>query len=177
MAADCTLKLVSFFGRAEAGNPKAIVAGITEMLMCYPAYVAHLACHPVQGLPARHKWMPTIAEVKVFCDEMVRNRYAERRRAEAINHQLDERKRLPAPDEFPERREAVVARIQSMHGPRWGITQDRAVAECHESPEETCMRVLGIDAEAFAKIPDRNGHVSGVQLSDEALAKVRGEAA
>lgn len=123
--------------------------------MEFPGWVAWMAADPLQGIPRHIKFRPSIAEVADYCSGLYGEKRLELERAKALNQQIDDRKRLPAPEDFPEHRERVVAKVVEQFGPKFGIEQsaDRAVSI---PPLETVL----------AKYP--GGPMAGLKLSEAA---------
>ena len=61
-------RLFDFYPPQEAGNPEVVLTGVVELFEHYPAEVVERTVSPVFGLPAKHKFMPRIAEIKEFLD-------------------------------------------------------------------------------------------------------------
>lgn len=156
MAAECTRRLIGFYDKREVGDPAARASGIAAVFTDYPAFVAYLACDPRQGLPSRHRFLPAIAEVKVFCEEVTRGRNQQQQQAQQIISQLAERKRLPGPSDFPEFREKVVEARLAQLGPKFGI----------ETPAEKAVSIPPLET-VMAKYP--GGVMAGLKLSPETM--------
>jgi hypothetical protein len=61
-----------FFGCyriAEASSPEIYVAAAQAMLRCYSEAVVKAVCDPVNGLPSKSKFLPSIAEIKEACEK------------------------------------------------------------------------------------------------------------
>ncbi|MEN6302285.1 MAG: hypothetical protein ABFD96_06130 [Armatimonadia bacterium] len=72
-------QLLGFYPAREVHDARTYVSGMTAVMAAYPRDLVKRICHPVTGLPARLKWLPTIADVN-----------------EALTAELDRRKRIAA---------------------------------------------------------------------------------
>lgn len=61
-------QLTGFYPAREVNNPKAYVAGMAALLASYPRDFVKRVCSPVDGLPTRLKWLPTLADVREALD-------------------------------------------------------------------------------------------------------------
>jgi hypothetical protein len=78
-AARATL-LFGYYPRNEANDPEIFITGATAMLASYPEIVVERVCDPIRGLPAKSKFLPSIAEIRSSCElEMVWHDAVERR--------------------------------------------------------------------------------------------------
>lgn len=73
---------------------------------------------PRSGLPARLKWLPTLAEVKEACEREMGPVYRERE----WSKQCENIRALPSPSESSER--PTLDDLKAKHGDHWGINQD-----------------------------------------------------
>src|SRR5882672_12545769 len=60
--------LLGCFRTGEAGDPRVYTAAVVELLSAYPTGVMIQVADPVNGLPSKLKWLPTIAEIKAQCE-------------------------------------------------------------------------------------------------------------
>jgi len=64
--------LFGYYPRNEANDPEIFITGATAMLSSYPEIVVERVCDPIRGLPAKSKFLPSIAEIRAACEtEMV----------------------------------------------------------------------------------------------------------
>jgi hypothetical protein len=61
--------LFACYRAAEASSPKVYHAAAEAVLRCYPESVVRAVCDPVNGLPSRSKFLPSIAEIKKACEK------------------------------------------------------------------------------------------------------------
>lgn len=61
--------LFACYRAAEASEPKVYLAASEAVLRCYPERVVRAVCDPVNGLPSRSKFLPSIAEIKKACEK------------------------------------------------------------------------------------------------------------
>jgi hypothetical protein len=67
-------QLFSCYPRNEANDPEFFLTAASALLACYPEVVVDRVCDPVsrKGLPAMHKFLPALAEIRAACElEMV----------------------------------------------------------------------------------------------------------
>jgi len=54
----------------DAGDPEVFVAAVAAVFSHYPPEIAQRVADPVSGLPAKSKWIPSVAEVREACDRL-----------------------------------------------------------------------------------------------------------
>ncbi len=69
MVSEAAETLFGCYTRAEANNPVVYTAAVQAILSEYEPKVIAFVTDPRTGLPSRLKWLPSIAEVRVACDE------------------------------------------------------------------------------------------------------------
>jgi hypothetical protein len=99
--------LLSCYRTGDAHDPQMYVAAVVAVLSDYPLDIVTAVTNPSTGIPAKLKWLPTIAEIKTACEDIAgpRRRITEweaRSRA-----QLTERERLTAADDPVERSRVI----------------------------------------------------------------------
>lgn len=67
------------------------MAGLGAVLSEYPEDVVAVACDPRTGIARRSKWLPTIAEVSEFCEELMRPRREHEAWQRRVREQISER--------------------------------------------------------------------------------------
>lgn len=142
--------------------------------MEFPGWVAWMAADPVRGIPRHIKFRPSIAEVADYCSALYGEKRRENERAKALNAQLEERARLPSPDDFPDRRAAVVDKVLERLGPHFGIEQpaDKAVSI---PPLETVMAQYPGGPMAGLKLSEATLQTNAVQETFRRLREVQDE--
>jgi hypothetical protein len=60
--------LLGCFRTGDANDPEVYIAAVVAVLARYPESVIRDVTEPASGLPARLKWLPTIAEIREECD-------------------------------------------------------------------------------------------------------------
>lgn len=68
--------MVGCYRKNEVADPDAYISAICAVLASYPETVVRKITHPLDGLPGRSQWLPTIAEIKAACDAEVAPVYA-----------------------------------------------------------------------------------------------------
>jgi hypothetical protein len=124
------------------------MAAVVRVFMAYSVEIAHAVADPLNGLPSRLKWPPTIAEIREACDARVRPAVAYVDEWEQRSRlQLEERLRLEhfkGPKETLEETKADM--IQ--RGFKWG-----GKVEITETADQVCHK-FGITTEQWDAIPD-----------------------
>jgi hypothetical protein len=65
----CAAMFFGCYRAAETSSPKIYLAAAEAVLRCYPENVVRAVCDPVNGLPSRSKFLPSIAEIKKACEK------------------------------------------------------------------------------------------------------------
>ncbi len=98
-------RLYGYFPRTAASDPEIFTVGLLQLLATYPQSTIESMLSPISGLPAKHKFLPSIAEIREWLEE-----HAPARGGHSISgliaSQLAERKRLdqicpPPPPRVP----------------------------------------------------------------------------
>jgi len=86
----CLMRAKYLFGcyrKDDANDPEFYAAAIAAALSDYPKSVVEYATDPRVGLPSKHKFPPSVLEVKEFCDaEIARMREAQKPRPKFSRH-------------------------------------------------------------------------------------------
>lgn len=61
--------LMGFYPAREVNDPAAFARGMTAMMAAYPLDFVRRVVDPVNGLPSRLKWLPTLADVKAALEQ------------------------------------------------------------------------------------------------------------
>lgn len=61
--------LFACYRAAEASEPAIYMAAAKKILQCYSEDSARSVCDPVNGLPSKLKFLPSIAEIKEACEK------------------------------------------------------------------------------------------------------------
>lgn len=83
--------MLGCYRRGDANDPEVYATAIIGTLMCFPIEVVREVTDPVFGMPARFKWLPTIAEVREESEAIFSKRMAAVAQANRIDRQLAER--------------------------------------------------------------------------------------
>jgi hypothetical protein len=143
--------LMGCYRKDEAADPEIYIASAARVFMAYPLSVARTACDPVLGIPGKVQWLPSVAEIKAFCDRASAERVGERARQRMLEDQL-RRRALPPPSDDAAR-ERAIENVVGRFGRGWGLDAER-VTEAAVSPEEACIAALGITKEQFDALED-----------------------
>lgn len=105
--------LLGCYRKADCEDPEVFIASVSAVLSRYSAEVVALVTSPVSGVPAKSKFLPTIAEIREACEREQQKRDRWREQQERIENQLSERDRIAALRDgqgSAERRKAFIAR-------------------------------------------------------------------
>jgi hypothetical protein len=69
LATQAAEKLLGFYPKITAGDPQIFITGLVELIENYPDWLIARIASPVNGLPAKFKFCPLIAEIKEACEE------------------------------------------------------------------------------------------------------------
>lgn len=89
-AGDRARILFGSFRTGEANDPNVYVAAVAATLAAYPEDVIKDVTRP-EGLPRQQDFLPTVREVYLACEEIMRPRREHAARQERIRKQLAER--------------------------------------------------------------------------------------
>lgn len=67
-ANDAVTRLMGFYPAREVRDPKTFAAGMTALMATFPLDLVKRCIDPVEGLPSKLKWLPTLADVREFLD-------------------------------------------------------------------------------------------------------------
>ena len=110
-------RLSGYFPRSAAADPKIFATGLAELLSGYPQWLLDAICNVRSGLPAHFSFMPTIAEIRQYCEKLLAE---DRRHREVIERWT--RPRLPPPIDRSSR--PTYAELRAKYGSTWGIKTD-----------------------------------------------------
>jgi hypothetical protein len=119
------------------------------VLSDYPLNVVTAVTDPRTGIPAKLKWLPTIAEIKTACEDIVGPRRRMAEWEERSRAQLAERAQLEAPDGTTEH-ERIVAGFDDLLA---HLRRDQTKPREQFTPEAVKAK-LGLTDEQWAAIPD-----------------------
>ena len=107
-----TVSLCGFFPRASASDMEIFITGLITLLATYPNSVLEQLTNPVTGLPSRHTFLPSLAEIKKEADmyDYPRQSRLKKTATEEVKSIEMDRAKRPSYDE-----------LKAKHGPNWGI--------------------------------------------------------
>ena len=85
--------LLACFRTGDANDPETYVAAVTATLARYPEDVIRDVTMPGTGLTIQGNFMPTVREVYLVCEEIMRPRREHAARQDRIRKQIAERNR------------------------------------------------------------------------------------
>jgi hypothetical protein len=71
-AAKAADRLFGFYPRSSASDPEIFMTGVIQLFASYPRSVIEAALSPVSGIPAKFKFLPSLAEIRHECEEWYR---------------------------------------------------------------------------------------------------------
>lgn len=138
---------MGFYPPSQATDPLAFQAACVAILAAYTEAVVAQVLSPTTGLPARCKFVPALAEIKVACETAAAIEYRAAERAATISNQR--RAALPSPDPKPR---LTYAELKAKYGDNWGIktVDDRSEAKARRIADlqEANTRLLRREIEA-----------------------------
>src|SRR5882724_5673204 len=119
-AAERARLMFGCYRKGDANDPDVYVAALTIVLSGYPEHVIRAMTNPDSGLPSKHTFLPSVAEVKKACEEYIRPEREFQARQVRIKQQLKDREEFDgklAERAFskakPETREEEIARTRA----------------------------------------------------------------
>ena len=89
-AAEAARRIVGVYRKSDVNDPEVFSSALVAIFSDYPASVSAKVSHPVQGIPARSKFLPSVSEVKEACEVEAKRL---RNLAAAARWQLNEHER------------------------------------------------------------------------------------
>lgn len=128
-------------------HPEIFLAGVVELFENYPGDVVYRAVSPTFGIPAKFKFIPRIAEIKEFLEELMQPVYRQQQR-ERIS--AENARPLPAP--VNRSRRLSYDELKAKYGEDWGITHERKKPKWQPPSAEELKSMVGADG--WNKIPN-----------------------
>jgi hypothetical protein len=143
LATRLAAQLFGCYRASEANDPETFITSAVANLASYPECVVERICDPVRGLPAKSKWLPSIAEIRAACEtEMVWRDTVERRDRVREATLAGRREGHKAPVGSPEHGR-VVGRFSELRG---------ELTPADPTPEARAMRLEELGA-AYVRTP------------------------
>jgi hypothetical protein len=129
--------LLGCYRKGDAADPDTYAAAIAAVLSEYPPEIIRRATDPRHGIASQSKWLPTVAEVKEFCE----SEFAPVRRQQERDRLAEMRARmLPPPIEDRSTR-PTYEELKTRSGPNWGLSSAAETAEEIEQREQTKAKI------------------------------------
>jgi len=96
LAASRAKLMFGCYRKGDANDPDTYTAAVAAVLGLYPGEVVARVTDPRTGLPGRSNVLPTVAEVRAACEELVRRETRVHERAAREQAQLAQRRALDA---------------------------------------------------------------------------------
>lgn len=137
--------LMSCYRPSDVNDPEVYIQAVSAVLGMYPKNVVVAVVDPRCGLPARLKWLPTVAEVKESCEVEMRPIYRQR---EWDRQSEERRNRISSTThERPSFNE-----LKDRYGPNWGLKTTDDLWK--PPPLEKMCADAGVTVEEFEAIND-----------------------
>jgi hypothetical protein len=109
--------LLGCYRKGNAENPDIYTAAIAAVLSEYPTDIIRRATDPRTGIAGKSKWLPSVAEVRAFCEA----EYAPVRRQQERERLAEERKRMLPPPVEDRSKRPTYEELKARYGPNWGL--------------------------------------------------------
>src|SRR5690348_11532372 len=116
-AAERAALLLGCYRKGDAENPDTYTAAIAAVLSEYPTDIIRRATDPRTGIAGKSKWLPSVAEVRDFCEA----EYAPVRRQQERERLAEERKRMLPPPVEDRAKRPTYEELKAKYGPNWGL--------------------------------------------------------
>ena len=162
-ATERAILLFRQFRKGEANDPDTYVMSVAAVLSDFPEEIILHATDPRTGLASHStQWLPTLFEVRQFCNDLLTPSLAQAARDAQISAQFAERDRIDAVLWGPlaKERRATLDELRAKYGRDWGIDQSssgpidkpRGAAVCR--PLSEIARECGVSDEQIAAMPE-----------------------
>ena len=101
--------LIGCYRKSDANDPEIYGRALVAVLMRYPENIVMAVTEPATGLPARLKWLPSIAEIVEACED----------RMPGVAPAYHAPVMLPPPMDRSER--PSLDELKAKYGPNWGL--------------------------------------------------------
>jgi len=156
-------KLCGLFPQGAASDPKMFFSALVELFEGYPSHVVERAVDVRRGLICRHQFLPSLAEVRKFCEDIVVHERSIDRATQ---------KYIPAPP-IDRSGRPTYAELKDRFGPNWGIGDEYGTAK--QTPEQARKRLIDeFGKAAFDSVPYAGRDKNFAPISEK--AKCRTEA-
>ncbi len=141
-------RLMGFYPQSPASDPQIFMTGMVELLAAYPVAIIENLCSVISGIPAKYKFLPSIAELKEECE-----RFAQPHREAEY---LEQRKAQPREMAIAPPREAreSIDDLRKRHGDNWGINDPEAKRRSKWLDLGQIAAKYGVDPKVAQALPD-----------------------
>jgi len=94
-------RLLGCYRTGDANDPETYISAVVSVLSRYEIEIIKTVTEPATGLPAKLKWLPSIAEIREECDILAARKRRVIERENQIREQLEARKTLQITDGRP----------------------------------------------------------------------------
>jgi len=147
------------YRKGDANDPDVYVAALTLVLSAYPEHVIRAMTNPDSGLPSKHTFLPSVAEVKQACDTYIKPELDHKERQIRINEQLKERAFLEEPSvkvKYPTLESMRETYPEWMKAELRGENPDRPAFDPVRAMAQ--LDSVGITKEVFDAIPNQKDY-------------------
>jgi hypothetical protein len=139
LATERTRVLLGSFRKSDGLDAQVYVPAIAAMLANYPSEIVMAATDPVRGIASRQNWLPTLFELRMLCDELMKP-FQEAAAREAREQETRKLLAPPLNVATPEERERAVAYYLQRVRPE--LTTGDTLKPVVETDDEALARVL-----------------------------------
>ncbi len=129
--------LLGCYRTGDANDPETYVAAVAATLAHFPDEVITQVTHPVTGMPSRMKWLPSVSEVRMACEDVMEPIEEARRREERIARQLADRERYEA---LRSKLRPTYNELKAKFGDNWGIAAEVKRKTAEPAPTKEQLR-------------------------------------
>lgn len=135
-------RLFGFFPRGAASDPEIFMTGVVQLLARYPLSAVESVLSPISGIPAKHKFLPSISEIREMLE------------AQCPPPLPPEHHPMPR-IEGPPRVRLTREELEQKYGPGWGLkyAQEKAKSSWGMDPK-SLMALGGLTPEQWDALPD-----------------------
>lgn len=148
MAAKVVQRLCGFYPQSGASDPRIFAAGLITLIAEYPKQIIENLLSPISGIPAKFKFLPSIAETKEVCERYAQPlrevEYLEANRKRPVDHFL-------AP---PREKRESIEDLRAKHGENWGLHPDGARKSARWMDLGQIAAKYGVDRKVAQALPD-----------------------
>lgn len=143
-------RLFGYFPMGAASDPEVFAVGVAQLFLAHSVSAVEAALSPISGLPAKHKFLPSLAEIAAELDAYTAS---EQRSAEFLNRFYPSKPVQALPKPCVPR--PAIAELRAKYGQNWGLHSEKEKPRGHVSMPLAELKALGGLSDAqWNAIPD-----------------------